>query len=275
MNRRLLAVLALVVVVGLAGCTTLFGSDVDDPDALSQDAEYNYDSESDAFITINRENYTAVYNVSAKVTGDEETIQLWRTNAFTIENPLELSALQFRHTNGTIVRYVDGETVMIHPDGTEEPTDTLSVDSTRQRTIVHLPAEDGQLAFTTPKTGKEVAIRTPVHGSYEVALPPGRDAQYPLLSRVHPSNDGREVVGDRVHLQWENVETSVITLRWYLDRDLWLFGGLGVIAGIAGIIGSMYYYRQIKQAKARREEEGIDVDYDDDDGPKGPPPGMR
>lgn len=275
MNRRLLAALALVVIIGLAGCTTIFGSNVDDPDALSQEAEYNYDTGSDAFITINRENYTAVYNVSAKVTGDEGTIQLWRTNALTIENPLEVSALQFRHTNGTIVRYVDGEAVMTHPDGTQEPTETLSVNATRQRTIVHLPADEGHLAFTTPKTGKEVAIRTPVHGSYEVALPPGRDAQYPLLSRVHPSNDHREVVGDRVHLRWDNVETSVVSLQWYLDRDLWLFGGLGIIAVIAGVIGITYYYRQIQRAKVRREEEGIDVDYDDDTDRNDPPPGMR
>lgn len=272
MNRRLLVALALVVIVGLSGCTTIFGSDVGDPATLSEDAEYEYDTGSDAFITINRENYTAVYNVSAKVTGDERTIELWRTNAFSIENPLEISAIQFRYTNGTIVRYVDGEAVVIHADGTEESTDALAVDTTRQRTIVQLPDEEGHLAFTAPKSGKEIAIRTPVHGSYEVALPPGRDAQIPLLSRVHPSNDDRVVVGDRVHLQWDEVDTSVIVIQWYLDRDLWLFGGLAVVAGFAGVIGSAYYYRQIKRAETRREEEGFEIGDNDR---KGPPPGMR
>lgn len=272
MNRRLLAALALALLFGLAGCTAVFGTDVDDPEALSQEATYEYDTEYDAFVTINRNNYTAVYNVSAKVTGDNGTIQLWRTNALTVEQPLELSALQFRHTNGTVVRYVDGEAVRIHEDGTREPTDSLVVDNTRRRTIVDLPAEEGQLAFTTPKNGKDVTIYTPVHGSYEVALPPNTDASIPLLSRVQPSNDDRREVGDRVHLQWESVETSVIAVRWYLDRDLWLFGGLAAVAGIVGVVGSVYYYRQIKRAEKRREEEGFEIEYEDGDGP---PPGMR
>ncbi|MFQ3283389.1 MAG: hypothetical protein ACI9TI_000454 [Natronomonas sp.] len=274
MNRRLLAALALVALLGLSGCTTILGSDVGDPEALSADAEYQYETDRDAFITVNRENYTAVYNVSAKVTGDNGTIAFYRTNALTIENPLEVEALQFRYTNGTIVRYVDGEAVMIREDGTQEPTDALSVDTTRERTIVALPAEEGQIAFTTPKSGKEIAVYTPVHGSYEVALPPGRDASVPILSRTRPSNDDRVVVDDRVHLQWDNVETSVLSIRWYLDRDLWLFGGLAVVGAILGVVGIVYYYRSIRMAEKRRDEAGLDVDTGDDDR-EGPPPGMR
>lgn len=273
MNRRLLAALALVVVFGLAGCTTIFGSDVGDPETLSEDADYEYDTDYDAYITINRNNYTAVYNVSAKVTGDNRTIQLWRTNALTVERPLEISGVQFRHPDGTIVRYIDGEAVRIRDDGTREPTDSLVVNNTRRRTIVTLPAEEGQIAFTAPKQGKQVTIYTPVHGSYEVALPPNTDAALPILSRVRPANDDRREVGDRVRLQWDDVETPVIAIRWYLDRDLWLFGGLAAIAGLVGVVGSVYYYRQIKRAEKRRESEGIDIDYDDDN--DGPPPGMR
>ena len=275
MNRRLLATLAFVAVLALAGCTGVFGTDVDDPEALSADAEYDYDTDRDALITISRNEYTAVYNVSAKVTGEEGTIQLWRTNRLTVEQPLELSALQFRHPNGTTVRFVDGEAVRIHEDGTQEPTDSLAVDNTRRRTIVELPAEEGQLAFTTPKNGKQVTVHTPVHGSYEVALPPETDAAIPLLSRTQPSNDDRRQVEDRVHLQWDSVETSVLVVRWYPDRDLWLFGGLAAIAGILGVAGVVYYYRQIKTAEKRREEEGFDIGDDGDGGGGGPPPGMR
>lgn len=274
MNRRLLAALALIVLVGTAGCTTILGDDAADPESLSVDAEYDYDTDRDAFITVNRENYTAVYNVSAKATGDNGTIEFYRTNALTIENPLELEALQFRYANGTVVRYVDGEAVVVRSDGTQEPTDALAVETTRQRTVVELPAEEGQIAFTTPKSGKEIAVYTPVHGSYEVALPPDRDASVPLLSRTRPSNDDRAVVGDRVHLRWDDVETSVLSVRWYLDRDLWLFGGLAVVAAGLGVIGVAYYYRRIRLAEKRRDEAGIDVDTGDDDR-EGPPPGMR
>jgi hypothetical protein len=274
MNRRLLAALALIVLVGTAGCTTILGGDAADPESLSADAEYDYDTDRDAFITVNRENYTAVYNVSAKATGDNGTIEFYRTNALTIENPLELEALQFRYANGTVVRYVGGEAVVVRSDGTQEPTDALAVETTRQRTVVELPAEEGQIAFTTPKSGKEIVVYTPVHGSYEVALPPDRDASVPLLSRTRPSNDDRAVVGDRVHLRWDDVETSVLSVRWYLDRDLWLFGGLAVVAAGLGVIGVAYYYRRIRLAEKRRDEAGLDVDTGDDDR-EGPPPGMR
>ena len=273
MNRRLLAALALVALVGVSGCTTILGSDAGDPEALSADAEYDYDTDRDASITVNRENYTAVYNVSAKTTGDNGTMAFYRTNALTIENPLELEALQFRHANGTLVRYVDGDAVVIREDG-REPTDALAVETTRQRTIVELPADEGQIAFTTPKSGKEIAVYTPVQGSYEVALPPGRDASVPILSRTRPSHDDRAVVGDRVHLRWDSVETSVLSVRWYLDRDLWLFGGLAAVAALLGVVGVAYYYRSIRLAEKRRDEAGLDVDTGDDDR-EGPPPGMR
>jgi hypothetical protein len=273
MNRRLLAALALVGVLGLAGCATFIGGGADDPEALSADAEYDFDTDSDAFITVHEDTYTAVYNVSEKAAGDEGTIELWQTNALTVENPLEVSAMQFRHPNGTIVRFVDGDAMVIREDGTREPTDGLAVNTTRRRTIVHLPAEEGQLAFTVEKTGKELTLRPPIHGSYEIALPPETDTSIPLLSRVRPPNDDREVVGDRIHLRWEDVETSILTVRWYLDRDLWLFGGLAAIAGIVGVVGAVYYYWQIRRARRRREQEGIDIDREDDR--DGPPPGLR
>jgi hypothetical protein len=270
MDRRLLAAVALAVALSLAGCTAIFGADVGDPEALSEDADYEYGTDVDAYVTVNPDNYTAVYNVSAKTTGGEGTIELWRTNALTVEQPLEISAVQFRHRNGTIVRYVDGEAVRIGEGGSREPTDSLAVDNTRRRTIVDLPADDGQLAFTAPKQGKQLTIYTPVHGSYEVALPPNADAAIPMLARVRPSNDDRRAVGERVHLRWDSVETSVLVVRWYLDRDLWLFGGLAIVAGLVGVAGSIYSDRQIKRAERRRESEGFEVEREDDE----PPPGM-
>ena len=274
MDRRLLAAVAFIALVGLAGCTTILGGDVSDPEGLSADAEYDFDTDRDGSLVVNRNNYTAVYNVSAKVTGGNETIELYRTDALGIERPLELRGLQFKHPNGTLVRYVDGEPVRMYENGTTEDVDTLGVSNTRQRTTVELPDDEGQLAFTTPKRGKEVAIQTPVHGSYELALPPNTDAAIPLLSQVRPSNDDRGTDGDRVVLKWEEVSTSVIIVQWYLDRDIFLFGGLAVVLLAAGVVGGLYYYLQIQRARERREEEGLGVDMMRNDG-DGPPPGMR
>ncbi len=272
MNRRLLAALALVVVLGVSGCTSVFGTNVDDPEALSQDADYDFDTDRNASIVVNSENYTAVYDVSAR-RSDDDSIELYTTDALTIEQPLELYAVQFRYPNGTLVRYVDGEPTRIYENGTTERVDALDVSNDRQRTTVELPAEEGQLAFTTPKSGKRLTIQTPVEGSYELTLPPDTDASIPLLAQVRPPNDGREVVDDRVSLTWENVDTSVLVVRWYLNRDIWLFGGLAVLGVVVGLVGSVYYYLQIRRARRRREAEGIDVDYDDDR--DDPPPGMR
>ncbi|WP_254838269.1 DUF5803 family protein [Natronomonas marina] len=278
MNRRLLAAAAFLVLVGLAGCVTPFGGDAASPSDLSQDATYEFDTDRDAYIVVNENNYTAVYNVSKA--DSNESIALYTTDSLTVEQPLAIRALQFRYANesrfpnGTVVRYERNATGprRVYPNGENDSVDTLTVNTTNKRTKIDLPAEEGQLAFTVSKSGKELAIRPPVNGSFELVLPPNTDASLPLLSQVRPPNDGRETVGDRVHLTWEELDTSVLVVRWYLNRDVWLFGGLAAVALLVGLVGTGYYYLQVQQAKKRRQTEGIDVDYEDDG--RDPPPGM-
>ncbi|MEF8908480.1 MAG: DUF5803 family protein, partial [Haloarculaceae archaeon] len=64
-------------------------------------------------------------------------------------------------------------------------------------------------------------------------------------------------------------------VRYYLQRDLWIFGGIAVVSVTLGIGGLVYYLRQIRQLEEKREELGLDVDYEDDPTDDGPPPGMR
>jgi uncharacterized protein HemX len=61
-------------------------------------------------------------------------------------------------------------------------------------------------------------------------------------------------------------------VRYYLQRDLYLFGGLLALMLVVGAGGAGYYYLQIRETVRRREEVGLDVDVEDDR--DDPPPGM-
>jgi hypothetical protein len=284
MNRRVLAAVALVSLLALTGCATFFGDEAGNPSDLSANATYDFDTDRDGYIVVNGDNYTAVYDVSART---NETIDLYTTDSLSVEQPLAIRGLQYRYANdtrfpdGTLLRYVGANATdanatnatRVYPNGTTESVGALRVSTTRKRTTVTLPDEPGRLAFTAPKDGKELAIRPPVNGSFELLFPPDTDARLPLLSQVRPSNDDRRLVDDRVHLTWQELDTSVLIVRWYLDRDLWLFGGLALVGIAVGLLGAGYYYLQVRRARQRREAEGIDVDYDDDDR-REPPPGM-
>ena len=77
-------------------------------------------------------------------------------------------------------------------------------------------------------------------------------------------------------LYWDEIEDGSIDIRFYLLRDLYIFGGIIGISLLLGAAGIAYYVRQIRAAKEKREDVGLDVEVDDDDvGGDGPPPGMR
>ena len=279
MTRRVLAAVAVVALLSLSGCTTFFGDEAATSEDLSAEATYEFDTDRGGYVVVNDDNYTAVYDLANR-TG--ETIDLYTTDSLSVEQPLSIRGLRYRYAaetrfpDGTMLRYADANATnatRVYPNGTTESVAALQVSTTRKRTRVTIPDEPGKLAFTAPKEGKELALRPPVNGSFELVLPPGTDARLPILSQVRPSNDGRNVEEGRVHLTWQALDTSVLVVRWYLDRDLWLFGGLALVGLIVGLLGVGYYYIQVQRAKKRRQEEGIDVDYDDDDR-RDPPPGM-
>ena len=102
----------------------------------------------------------------------------------------------------------------------------------------------------------------------------------PLLSQVTPG--GYETSVDestnRMTVRWnEPVTAGGLRLRYYLERDLYIFGGLALIALIVGTVGTAYYWRQLQEVKRRRQEAGIDMEIEDDDEDprdRGPPPGQ-
>lgn len=248
MNRRLLALVSLVALLFLAGCAG-FGS-VTSEEGLEEDADYDWDTDADGTIEVTDGEYEAVYTVE-----DRETVRLHQATRYGDDNPIDVRAVQFRY-----------------PDGTVVGMDEIEVEETRSEVYVHLPAENGQLAFTSDSQTRNFATDTFVDGSYEVILPPGYRVDNFVLANIRPGGHENEVIDDQVHITWDEMDADAISVRYYFERDVYLFGGLIVIASIGATIAGAYVYRQIKELERQREEAGLDVDIEDDD--SGPPPGM-
>lgn len=249
MNRRLLALVSLVSLVALAGCGG-FGS-VTSEEGLNEDADYDWDTEADATIEITDGEYEAVYTIE-----NRSTIRLYEATRYGDDNPIDVRAVQFRYPNGTVV-------------GAEE----LEIEETRSEVTVHLPAENGQLAFKSDSRSRNFATDTFVEGSYEVILPPGYRIDNFVLANVRPGGYETEIVDDQVHIHWDEMNADAISVRYYMERDVYLFGGLIVVASIGAAIAGAYVYRQMQDLRRKREEAGLDVDIDEDD--REPPPGMQ
>jgi len=285
-RRRLLAGVGLVLLVGLSGCSTIFGPGSVNQGDLASDpggGSYEWEADADAYLEVNRNNYTAVYRVGSRTTGNLEppySMEVYGRDALGTEQPLDPSALQFRYENGTRLRFESPENgsadlVMIRANGSrvDVPEEKLVVNKTRRRTRVFLPTnETGQLAFTAPKNGKQVATPTFVSGAYEMALPAGTSVGLPILAQVSPSASRTETVDGRVHVYWENVDRAPsVVVRYYLDRDITIFGSMVALLLVLGVGGAAYYYRQIRETVKKREEVGLDVETGDDSEGGGPP----
>ena len=256
MHRKRLALLALVAAVFLSGCG-IFGGGISDDDLL-KDQEYRWDSNATATfdLDVSSDSYTAVMDV-----GGRETLEINTESAIRGDQSVGIKALQYQFPNGTVVNAT--HTGLTASAGSDETT-------------IELPAENGTVAYTAPRNGKSWSTPTFVDGDHLVYMPQSARVGIPLLSRVTPSTDERTLENDQMTLYWEDIEAGDdLSIRYYLVRDLYLFGGLVALAVSLGIGGFTYYYRQIRRAKRKREEVGLDVEQDDDFGDDGPPPGMR
>jgi hypothetical protein len=260
MNRRhLLALAGLALLALTAGC---FGPGDVSTDQLDQEpAEpYAWETDRDAHIVVQTDSsFRAVYNVS----GTEGSVELFRRDGFGGRNPLNVRAVRYRYPNGTVIT------------GSELQARGGSVDRSRETVTVTFPAggEGGKLAFTAGATPKRFSLPVFVEGSYEVVLPPDRRVDFPVFGTVSPRGSTTEVVDGRTHIRWAEVTGRGITVQYYLQRDIPIFGGVAAVAIVVGLGGAFYYKRQIDELRELREEMGLDVEVEEKD--DGPPPGMR
>ncbi|MDZ7746238.1 MAG: DUF5803 family protein [Halobacteriales archaeon] len=282
MNRRLaLGLLGLGLLALTAGCTSFLGPGDPNPADLTANETYDWNTDVDASLDVNKRNMTAVFAVANRTDGLDDTDPTFRfygRGTLATEQPQQLTAVQFQYANGTLVSFerIDGEarSVVTYTNGTTAQRSVLSVERTNDRAVVHLPVNaSGQLGVTLPKDGKQVSLPAYVQGSYRMRLPENARVGVPLLSQVRPRTSNRTMTDGQLVLSWEDVDTPTLVVRYYLQRDFLLFGGLAVGAVVIGIGGTLYYYRQMRATQKKREEVGLDMDIEDDDRNR-PPPGM-
>lgn len=232
-RRQVLAGMLVVLLVGSAGCTVLSPGEVDQ-DALGEDVAYEWDTQANGTIRVGEDGYRAVYNIS-----NRSEVQLFEFDRFNNERPFDPRGVKFRFPNGTVV-------------GAEG----MTVEKTRSFTVISLPATEGKFAYSGPKSGKHVRVPTVIPGSHEMILPESARIQYPLFGRVLPRDYTWEMEGDMVHIHWDDVRTDQIIVRYYLVRDLWLFGGIVGIAFLVLIGGGVYLWRELQEVRERRGEVG-------------------
>jgi hypothetical protein len=265
MNRRqALGTVALAALVVSSGCMGLFGSSSVSDEKLDADPPqaYQWSADADAHITLTADaRFLAVYDLN------QSSIELFRRDGLGGRNAIPVSAVRYRYPNGTVIT------------GSELEARGGKVARSREKVTVQLPADAptngaGKLAFTSESTPKRFSLPTYVKGTYEVVLPPDRRVEAFLFGKVSPP--GHEVTrpDDRTHIRWESVEADTVSVRFYLQRDLYIFGGIAAILFVVGLGGAFYYKRVIESLREQREEMGLDVDTDDDDFGRDPPPGM-
>lgn len=247
MRRRIAALAMLLLLTVSAGCTSLFGPGEISDEQLNEEATYDWDRDAQVTLDIHTDNYTAIYRFENR---SSRELKVYGRGTLGLERPLDVQAVRYRYPNGTVVAPSD--------------TDALTVSQSRERLTISLPQANGSLAYTVPKNGKSVSTPVFVDGaSYEVIVPPKTDVAVPLLGKVRPGGYTTEDVDGRIHIRWDEVTANAISVRYYLDRDLLIFGALAGVLAIAGVIGAGYYLLQIRELERRREEVGLDVDSDE------------
>ncbi|MWG35847.1 DUF5803 family protein [Halomarina oriensis] len=245
--RRALALCLLALLTVSAGCTSLFGPGEVPDQQLNENATYDdlWEEEAGVYIDVGTDSYRAVYDLGENRT----SLDVYGRTGFGLERPLDISGLRYRYQNGTVI--------------TPANSSNFTVDQGREELNITVPEPNGSLAFSAPKPGKSFTVPAFIEGvSYEAALPPATDAAVPLLSNVNPSPSATFEEDGRTHIRWDSVSRDV-SVRYYLDRDLLIFGSIAGVLTIAGIAGAVYYLRQIRALERRREEVALDVNREE------------
>ncbi|MFB6153772.1 MAG: DUF5803 family protein [Halodesulfurarchaeum sp.] len=232
--RRALAVLGVLGLVIVAGCT----GGVVTEEALSAQETYEWNTKATVTVDVAGGSYEAVYHLR-----NRSTIELYRPGRLGGTQPVPIRAVKFRYPDGRIVN-----------------ASAIEVTEEGSKTVVNLPQENGSFAYSVETNPGRLFVPVVVNGSYEVILPPGARVGFPILGSVDPGGYEKDFVSDRVHLRWNTIDAADIAISYYLQRDLYLFGGLLALLSLIAGGGVLYFRFQIKNLEQAREAVGLDLE---------------
>lgn len=235
--KRLLVVAAVATLALTAGC---LGPGTIDEAALDEPADYDWNTSTAGSVTIEDDQYRAVLTLENRT-----NVSLFGPDEFGGRAALPVRAVQYRHPNGTHLNASD-----------------LTVAERDDRTVIEVPEPGGHVAYTASVNANSLYLPVAVNGSHAVTLPEGTDFQAPIVGRARPSGFEREVTDGQVTIVWENPTAELITVDYYSERNLYIFGGVLALGVLIAGLGVAYYRRQLRTLSAKRASMGPE-----DDGP--------
>jgi hypothetical protein len=250
--RQLAALGLLVLLSASAGCTGMFGMGDQGLSINPSKVHYDWNTNADVTLDLRADQYRAIYDLN------QRHLTVYTNGMLGIKEPIDIGALKYRYPNGTVIT--------LHAD----ESDSFYVEESQKKTTIHLPGSDGKVAFVTRKSPRSITKSVFVEPggndkrSYEVIIPPNTGVSLPLVASVHPGGFETEMIDNRVHILWNSVESSTVSVRYYLLRDLYIFGGIAAILTVVGLVGAGYYAIQIRKLSQLRKQVGLSVETDDD-----------
>lgn len=235
--RRVLVVLALGGLLVSAGC---LGGGVVNEETLGEPATYDWDTDTDASVNITGGSYQAVLRLENRT-----NVSLFGPGEFGGEAALPIQGVKYRYPNGTV-----------------QNVSVLTVTEQDERTKIEAPEKGGQVAYTAQVRSSDLYLPVAINGSHSVTLPPGAEVGFPIIGSATPGGYEIDRSGERITLTWSNPDSHIITIDYYHERNLYIFGGLLGVAGVIAGAGLVYFRAQLRSLAARRGEMSPQEDRD-------------
>jgi hypothetical protein len=242
MNRRRLAVLMLVLLMGLGGCLSAGGPIDSERLDRAPPAPYEWSNDAAVHASVHADD-----RVQVVVTPVEEELRLAFDDEVAGERAVPIGAVRAQQSDGTVLT------------GSELRDAGAEIGETREATTIQVAAdaEITAVGFTMDSRRNQLLLPPVRSGAHVVVLPAGRQVELPVIGQVRPRPDARSETADgRVELRWDQLDARPISIRYYQDRDLMLFGGVIGIAAAVLVGGLVYFRREVLQLQRRRE--GVD-----------------